>query len=215
MDAGSLYVRVFLGARPFESSQLDDLAERMNATHLLSGNRRDRYFTTRVGVPALSLGNKVLFGTSYYENLTEKQRLAVAAHEFAHMLEHKGRQNRRIIVPCLVVPLVLAAVAIGITGSILLSELSMLTGFLGTFLVMNRLNAGRSRHEELKCDSLAASFVDGNELISAIETWEKLGKPRSRRGKAFPGSRSHPTLDQRIETVGAVAPSSERQSEQV
>jgi Zn-dependent protease with chaperone function len=213
VDVGSLYVRVFLGARPFESSQLDDLAERMDATHLLSGNRRDRYFTTRVAVPALSLGNKVLFGATYYENLTEKQRLAVAAHEFAHMLEHKGRQNRRTIVPCLVVPLVLAAAAIGFTGSILLSELSMLTGFLGTFLVMNRLNAGHSKHEELKCDSLAASFVDGNELISAIQTWETLGKPGSQRRKTFPGSSSHPTLDQRIETVGAVAAISERRSE--
>ncbi len=90
MDTGSLYLRLFFGAKPFESPGLDTLAGRMNALHLLSRDPRERYYMTRARVPAVSLGNKVLFGARYYERLTESQRLAAGAHEFAHILGKDG-----------------------------------------------------------------------------------------------------------------------------
>lgn len=207
MDLGSLYLKVFLGARPFESPGLDSLAGRMDALRLLSGNPRDRYFTIRARVAALSLGNKVLFGAGYYDHLTEGQRLAAGAHEFAHILGRDGRYAQsRLVVPSLAVSFSLALAALMGTGSVLLCELVCLGGLLATLSLSSRLGAERSQRQELRCDSVAASFVGGRELIEAIRIGVSLSEPDSRRTRKrkrpSTSDGSHPSLEKRIETIG-------------
>jgi len=206
VDMGSLYLRLFLGAKPFESPGLDSLAGRMSALQLLSVDPKERYFTTRAGVAALSFGNKLLFGARYYERLTENQRLAAGAHEFAHMLGRDGRSaKRRVVLPSLVVSVLLMSATFLGTGSALLAEVATLTGLLATLSISSRLNAGPFQKQELRCDSVAASFIAGQELIAAIEIGESLARPKPRKRRAFNAvAKGHPTLQERIETIGRV-----------
>ncbi len=206
MDASSLYLRMFFAARPFTSSGLDSIAESMGTSALLSQDRRDRYFITPAKrVTAASLGNKVLFGRGYYERLTEKERLAVGAHELAHMLE-KDSSRPRVAMLSLGTAAILTVVSYVLMHSVLLSEIAFCASFFPLISTLSSRDQERRRLEELKCDGISASLVGGAHMISSIRAAESLlfenaGRPsilRSRR-------KTSPTADERASAIMALA----------
>ncbi len=204
MDIGTVYVKLFLGAKSFESSEIDSLAERMKVSQFL-GKRTERYFLTRSNVKALSLGNKLLFGVRYYESLAEGQRLAVSAHEFGHILRGDGNFTKmRVLAPALTISLLLAVLSYAITSSPLLLECMFAFGFLAIFSALSRLNSKDFIAQELGCDMLAASFVDGEALISAIQAAESMRKGKGKRRFFQLGTTSHPIIQQRVEAILSV-----------
>ncbi|MGA2664836.1 MAG: hypothetical protein ABSF83_07835 [Nitrososphaerales archaeon] len=105
----------------------------------------------------------------------------------------------------------LALAALLETGSALLCELVCLAGLLATLSLSSRLDAERSRRRELRCDSVAASFVGGRELIEAIEIGESLSRPIESRSRRRPRTSvgAHPPLHERIETIGRAGATAE------
>jgi hypothetical protein len=181
VDAGTLYLRVFLGARAFKSSELDSLAESMNVSGHLSSNAEERYFLTETNIAALSLGNKLLFGARYYSNLTDSQRRAVAAHEFGHVLGDGGERRRRLMAPVIAVSVLLAlAVCVG-TGSVLALMFASALGVVGAVAVLSTADSDHYLKHEMSCDKLATSFVDGEALVRAIHVAQSLQNERANR----------------------------------
>jgi Zn-dependent protease with chaperone function len=181
VDAGTLYLRLFLGAKPFESTELDLLAERMNVSGLLSGDAGERYFLTKANAAALCLGNKVLFGESYYSSLTERQRLAVAAHEFGHVLGDGAQRMKRLVAPAVAVPALMAlAVFLG-TGSAVALVCASALGLITAAAARSFSNSEHYLKHEMSCDLLAASFADEEALVEAIHVAESLRGASKRR----------------------------------
>jgi hypothetical protein len=181
VDAGGVYLRVFLGARAFKSSELDSLAESMSVSSHLSSNAGERYFLTKTNVAALSFGNKLLFGARYYASLTEGQRLAVAAHEFGHVLGDGGERMRRLVFPAVAVSVLFAfAVVVG-TGSILALIFASALGFTGAVAALSTIDSDHYLRHEMSCDRLATSFADGEALVQAIHVAESLRNARTSR----------------------------------
>jgi Zn-dependent protease with chaperone function len=204
MDLASFYLRTFFGAKPFGSPELDSLAKRMRVLHLMSSNPQDRYFTTDAKtVTAVNLGNKVVFGHLFYERLSEDERLAVSAHEFAHILHHDDRRGV-IAVSTLGVSLVLTAAIFFAVHSVLITEVFFCLSFLGLMWIRSSRDADRSRLQELKCDSMAASFVGGQPMISSIRLAESLLVQRSGVG-FFRRTRKNgdPTVEERTRAIVA------------
>jgi hypothetical protein len=185
VDAGALYLRVFLGARAFKSSELDSLAESMDVAGHLSSDPGERYFLTKTNIAALSIGNKLLFGERYFSNLTDSQRGAVAAHEFGHVLGDGGERRRRLVAPVVAVFALLAlAVCVG-TGSILALIFASALGFVGAVAVLSTVDSDHYLKHEMSCDQLATSFVDGEALVQAIHVAESLQNERAKRLASF------------------------------
>jgi hypothetical protein len=181
VDAGGLYLRVFLGARAFKSSELDSLAESMSVSGHLSSDVGERYFLTQTNVAAFSFGNKLLFGARYYSSLTDSQRRAVAAHEFGHVLGGGGETRRRLVAPAVAVSVLLAfAVFLG-TGSTIALMFASVLGFIGAVAVLSTIDSDHYLNHEMTCDKLAASFADGEALVQAIHVAESLRKTSTSR----------------------------------
>jgi hypothetical protein len=174
VDAGGLYLRVFLGARAFKSSELDSLAENMSVSSHLNSNAGERYFLTKTNIAALSLGNKLLFGARYYSSLTEEQRLAVAAHEFGHVLGDSGERMRRLKVPAVALSVLVALAVVVGTGSALAIVFASVLGFAGAVAAVSTVDSDHYLKHEMSCDQLAASFADGEALVQAIHVAESL-----------------------------------------
>jgi Zn-dependent protease with chaperone function len=174
VDPGSLYLKIFLGARSFKSSQLDSLANTMSVTGRLSSNSNDRYFVTKANVAAFSFGNKLLFGAGYYDSLTESQRLAVAAHEFGHVLWDSGEVRKRLVAPAAVVSLLLSILAFMGTGSMVALMFVAVLGFVAAAAFLSSLDSDHYLRHEMSCDKLASEFVNGKSLVEAIHVAESL-----------------------------------------
>jgi Zn-dependent protease with chaperone function len=185
VDAGGIYLRVFLGARAFKSSELDSLAENMSVSSRLSSNAGERYFLTKTNVAAFSFGNKLLFGARYYSSLTEGQRLAVAAHEFGHVLGDGGERMRRLVVPALAVSVLFALAVVVGTGSILALMFAAALGFTGAVAAFSTADSDHYLKHEMSCDKLAASFADGEALVQAIHVAESLRNASTNRLASF------------------------------
>jgi Zn-dependent protease with chaperone function len=181
VDAGTLYLRFFLGARAFRSSELDSLAERMNVSGILKGDAGERYFLTKTNAAAICVGGKILFGEGYYSRLTEGQRLAVAAHEFGHVLGDDSEMRKRLLAPAAAVSMLLAlAVSLG-TGSIVALACAAALGIATAAALWSSLDSERYLRHEMSCDRLAASFVDKEALVEAIQAAESLRGARKGR----------------------------------
>jgi Zn-dependent protease with chaperone function len=209
VDAGGLYLRIFLGARAFKSSNLDSLAESMSVSSRLSSDAGERYFLTKTNVAALSFGNKILFGARYYSNLTDNQRRAVAAHEFGHVLGDGGEIMRRLVIPAVAISVLFTlAVFVG-TGSALALMFASVLGFVGAATVLARVDSDHYLKHEMSCDKLAASFVDGEALVEAIHAAESLRNARTNRLASF---RRHvgtnPSMRLRIDAILSLKTSS-------
>jgi Zn-dependent protease with chaperone function len=211
MDAGTLYMRVFMGAKPFESSELDSLAEKMNVRSLMSKDAKARYFVTRSRrVAALSLGNKVLFGSRYYLSLTDTQRLAVVAHEFGHLLARDSEdRRRRVVAPSALLAASAALSSLVVTRSALLIECVLAVTFLASVTLFSAAYSEQYHEQEMRSDRVAASFVDGQALVEAIQAAESL-LSREKEGGARKGMRAvmvgvggsrHPAAALRVEAI--------------
>jgi Zn-dependent protease with chaperone function len=176
MDAGTFYMRVFMGAEPFESSEMDSLAEKMKVRPLMSKDTKERYFLTKSRrVAALSLGNKVLFGSRYYRSLTDAQRLAVAAHEFGHVLARDSEdRRRRVVTPSILVAALSSVSSVAVTRSALLLECVLAISFLASVMLFSAAYADHYHEQEMRSDRMAATFVDGEALVEAIQAAESF-----------------------------------------
>jgi len=204
MDPSSWYLRAFFGAKGLQSAELDSLAERMGVMPLLSSDPLNRYLLTRAkNVTALSLGNKIVFGRSYYERLTDEQRLAVGAHELGHILEEdKGRLN--IAWSTLAASSALTVASFLALHSVLLAESVFCLSFLGAMRVLSSREVERGRLQELKCDNLATSFVGGEPMIASLRIAisirnQKSGRRFLRRLNKSPVS----AVEERISAINA------------
>jgi Zn-dependent protease with chaperone function len=214
MDASTFYMRVFMGAEPFESSEMDSLAEKMNVRPLMSKDTKERYFLTRSKrVAALSLGNKVLFGSRYYGSLTDAQRLAVAAHEFGHVLAKDSEdRRRRVVTPSILVAALASVSSVAVTRSALLLECILAISSLASVMLFSAAYAEHYHEQEMRSDRMAATFVDGEALVEAIQAAESF-MATTRRGirggrEASGGSASghsrhsrHPPAQLRVEAI--------------
>ncbi len=200
MDATSLYLRLFLGARPFKSSELDGLAGRMGVTGLLSQDSNDRYFSTGIKVSAARLGNKILFGKRYYASLDSEQRLAVTAHEFAHMLDGRDSRMRLVILALAMSSICMVGAYLG-THSSLLTESAFVAGFVGTTSISSWVTAGASRELESRCDKVAAQFVGGEPLIASIRLAESMNRGLSKRHLRIKSASGHPPFEERVDAI--------------
>jgi hypothetical protein len=204
MDASSIYLRLFLGAKPFASSEMDLLAQRMDILHLLSRNPKDRYFTTRARVAAASFGNKVLFGMKYYTSLAENQRLAASAHEFAHIMDKDHKRWYMVFLSLVVSTALTLAVFLG-TRSFLLGESAFAFGFLAIISMLSWIDAEGNRSQELQCDRVAAGYVDAEALIAAIAMGESMLSPKAKKGLYYRlGTNGYPTLEQRVRAIRGI-----------
>ena len=185
VDAGGLYLRVFLGARAFKSSELDSLAESMSVSGHLSSNGGERYFLTKTNIAALTFGNRLLFGARYYSSLTEGQRLAVAAHEFGHVLGDRSERARRLVIPAVAVSVLFALAVVVGTGSIVALMFASVLGFIGAVAALSTVGSDHYLKHEMSCDKLAASFADGEALVQAIHVAESLRSASTNRLASF------------------------------
>ena len=206
MDATSLYLRMFFAARPFTSSGLDSVADSMGTSGLLSKDRGNRYFITPAkNVTAASLGNKVLFGRLYYERLSEEERLAVGAHELAHMLE-KGSSRPRTAALSLGISVILTAMVYVSVHSLLPSELAFCASFFPLISTLSSRDQEKRRLEELRCDSVSASLVGGPPLITSIRMAESVLFENARRPSILRSrKKTSPTVDERASAIMALA----------
>ena len=206
MDLSSIYIRLVFGGRGFGSEELDLLADRMNVSGLLSRNRNDRYFKTKGRTMALSLGSKVVVGSRFYDRLTADQRLALVAHEFVHIREGDNRFRLKNVLGATVAgAIALLLVSYVGTGSVLLSSFIASVGCLVTLSIVTRVNTERYREMELRCDRIAASYTDGEALITTLRIIESTVSPKIKRSWAYRrAARAYPTLDQRITAIHGV-----------
>ena len=203
MNLGSLYLLAFFGAKPFDSADLDSLAQRMGVLKLMSPNTRERYFITSAnGFTAAALGNKVVFGRPYYERLSDEERLAVSAHEFGHILD-RDNCRRKIASKTLLVSLALTVATFLAFHSVLLTESVFCLAFLGLMRILSSRDVERSRLQELKCDSAAASMVGVEPTITSIRLADSMLARRSGL-RLFSRSSTDPSVEERTDAIMAL-----------
>ena len=198
MDLVSVYLRVFFGAKPFASDELDSLALRMGLLDQLSADPGERYFIINgKSVTAANVGNRIVFGSRYYGSLTGDQRLAVGAHEFGHSLFHR-KERLMIALSSVSSSLLTAAAGFLATRSLLASELFFLCSF---FLVIGVLSSREARNglkDEVQCDGLAVSFVGPEPMIASIRLAETMARPGFLQ---WPGKGISSTVEERAAAI--------------
>jgi Zn-dependent protease with chaperone function len=182
---------------PFESADFDSLASQMEVLPRLSPNRLQRWYKARLGgALAVSRKDKVFFDFGAFEKLTEPQRLAVAAHELAHIREGDYSYTRsRIVVPTLVVAAVVFMISLWLVysrtpryivesdpdGLVIVPLIPSALAFWLFGMFFRLLQGSWRRKAELRCDVLAATYCDGNALIEALRYQETLLTPKQKR----------------------------------
>ena len=212
MSVGALSLRLRFAARPFESSELDSLVSRMSVLEKMSTNPKDRWFIGR-GSAAYSSKTRVIFGRRFYERLTEAQRLAVAAHELVHIREgDAGYAERHVTIPALVCWLGPFLVSLALWRIFFVAAILGLVGLeLCLFSSIYSIRGWR-RAAELRCDVVAASFVDGQDLIAALRILDAFISPAQRRGLSYRLAHwmlPYPSLGEREEAIGRVTKESD------
>jgi hypothetical protein len=201
MDLTSLYLRTFFGARAFASSELDALAQRMGVLGRLSSDCNDRYFIVGANrVAAANVGNKLVFGRRYYYSLNDEQRLAVGAHEFAHSLNDRN-ERLKIASSSLAVSVTVALVAFIALPSVLLAEMAFLGSFLPMMGLLASRESGRNMNEELECDRVAVTYVNGPAMISSIRM---AGSMSVRNTRHWPSRVLSSTVERRASAIVAL-----------
>lgn len=196
LDLTSIYLRAFFGARSFESDELDSLAKTMGVAEHLSSNPKQRYFLLgSKSATAANVGDKIVFGEKYYGRLSKEQRLAVAAHEFAHST--RQNDNLRVASVSLTTSAALSVVTLAYGGSILVAEVAFLASFFPVLGVLTHLYGSRYDDEEMDCDDLAASFASRDALASSI----LLAREMSIRRFRLRSRRVESTADERVKRL--------------
>jgi Zn-dependent protease with chaperone function len=205
------FVRFRRKLEPFDSPQLDELAERMGVLRRL--NKKQRYFFSRRDYSAFSFPGGIAFGKWYWDSLDDGERMAIAAHEFSHIRSNDGvRRFLRIALPSLVVTL---AIMIAVSSELPYSaSAAVLEGagvgigtvlvFALSFTLLSLINAPWRRRTELDCDADAAKYANGEDLIRALSFWESAISEKARKTMRYRIlSRYYPTLAQRTERIRA------------
>jgi Zn-dependent protease with chaperone function len=178
----------------------------MGVVKQLAKNSHKRYFRVKKKIGALSTASgRLIFDEQVYDTLNANERVAVAAHEFVHIRERDWRRQRThyfapsIAIWC--VPTILWVVfrnslPLSVIGILLFVGLPLAIVYLPFFLRV--LEAEKSREIELRCDRVAAQFVDPSDLASALIIVDRITTP-AMRGKILYrwGVRLYPTLQER------------------
>jgi Zn-dependent protease with chaperone function len=190
----SLYLRLWFSAKPFESPELDALADRMLATTRMSGNPRDRWYEGR-GSVGYTFRNRVVFGKKLSGMLSGGQRLAVAAHELVHVREDDSRHaNTHIVYPAAIVGFAVFLTSLILWRIFPASALFFVVSWTGSLSLLFLGSAGWRRRVELRCDVVACSYVDGNDLTEVLRIQDSLIPPKMRKTLAYRlASRMYPS----------------------
>ena len=207
MDLTSIYIRVWYRARPFESLELDALAERIGILTMLSPSRNKRYFLSKWRTAGNTILNRIVFGERYWAMLTAEEQLAVCAHEFIHVRERDSHWK----LAHTGLPSVAAALVVAFAVSYALGRLALVSVFLAVLAwilllsVTFSLNLGNLRRMELRCDTEAAKFVDPTSLVASLQIADSLISPKVKEGRTYKRlSRSYPTIEERIKAIQSV-----------
>lgn len=200
--------------QPFDSPQLDVLAERMGVLRQL--DRKHRYFLSSRGYSAFSFPGGIAFGRAFWNAIDDGERLAIAAHEFSH-IKSRDMEKRflRIVLPPVVVTLAVMIPLITLwvndlpDSETLLAFIVVAVGtaalYSSTYTTTSLLGASWRRRMELSCDEDAARFTNGEDLIRALSLWhdaaDRVGKKNIR--TRIQG-RFYPSLAERAAAVRAV-----------
>jgi len=208
------FLRFSRRLEPFDSPQLDELAGRMGVVRRLNG--RERYFLSSRGYSAFSFPGGIAFGKGYWDHLGEGERLAIAAHEFSHIRSNDAMTRfLRIGLPSLALALAImlgisSVLIYGPSNSVDTLELAGVTlgtvlVFLCSYTLMNLVNAPWRRRMELRCDTEAAKYTNGEDLIRALSLWQGAISEKAQRTFRYRiQSRSYPTLEDRVRAIRAV-----------
>lgn len=204
-----------LRAQPFESEDLDELAETMKAAPILKRDRFHRYYESRfLPFACVAYSDALVFNFSYYQALLPEEILAVGAHEFNHIA--KNHAIKRL--PRTFLPAAILAVLIGYLFSVnsaltnnfqlfftfdrsLVIAFSVIFSMLFFLTISFYVNSKWLRSQETECDLSAMEFVNGNSIISA------LGKLRPNKNSGWRAKlfklmpHTHPTIEERISDI--------------
>lgn len=205
----------YLGASPFQSDELDRLAEAMVIPEVLKESKSRRYFKVHyLKAGCLSYIDRVFFDSEYLNSLLPDELLAVGAHEFTHIKErHATKLFYRIFGSAIAVAAVigyLVFVNFELIDSILffsnsgkglsslfVAALSYMPAWFASFCVNAKLN----RRQETECDLNTVKFADGEAMISALIKLSGLRPKKTQRFKSRLLPVTYPTLDQRIKDI--------------
>jgi len=198
----SIYLRLWFGAKPFESPELDSLAQRMSVLQKMDPNPKERWYVGR-GYVGYSTMNRVFFGSRMLSSLNDSQRIAVAAHELVHIREGDTRHALwRISIPSYMVFLGLLVLSTWAGRASAITMVGALVGLIACLAILTQANAGWRRAAELRCDVVASSFIDGRDLIEALRIQNSFISPKLRKSLGFRfGSRLYPSQAEREEAI--------------
>lgn len=195
---------------PIENEDFDLIAYKMEVQNVLPKDKQRRYFRVSRNLSSIAThSNALVFGDRVYSALTPTQRVALAAHEFAHIkrkdLAHKFRRYQLPSVGLWIVFLVTSYAifrTLSVVGVCLFVGLPIALTILP--MLIELLDAERLREVELRCDEEAASYIDGSELIGALRIADSIMSSAAKRNpfrKLF--ARLYPTLDERSKTLSS------------
>lgn len=203
------YIKFVRRLESFGSAQLDELAGRMGVLDRL--DKRNRYFFAKSRYSAFSFPGGIAFGKAYWSNLADGQRMAIAAHEFSHIKNDDMRKRQaRILLPGLVIVAAFALFwvyyllpfMVNSIGLAMLGLISLVVLLSASLLLVGIFSAPWRRRTELRCDMEAARYVDGEDLISALELWEGEVSRKGRRKMRYRiQSGFYPPLTERVEVI--------------
>ena len=211
----SSIITQYLGASPFQSDQLDKLADAMQIPEILQQDRLKRYFRVSfLQDGCLSYIDRIFFDAEYLNALLPEELLAAGAHEFTHIKERDGRKlfyrifgfaiAIAFLIGCIVFvdfellkPLLFFSNSGKGVSSLFAGALSYLPAWLVSFYV----NAKWNRQRETESDRNAVTFANGEAMISALTKLSKLHPKKAKRFKSRFLPLTYPTLDQRINDI--------------
>jgi len=214
-----------LKASPFPSEPLDNLADAMQVTKILSANRLERYYSVGfLSVVGMAFLDRVFFDSTCLQVLLPDELLAVGAHEFTHLKKRHGiKKFFRLTVPAAIVGVLMGLFLffnfsliapfpiIGSLGQIVTGLVAAV--FFGFFAIVAGLyvNAKWLRSLETECDLSSIKFLNGELMIQALI---KINNHRPRRMPHLERwlPKVYPTIEQRINNIHTAAENKKKQS---
>ena len=204
-----------LRAQPFESEDLDELAETMKANPILKRDRFRRYYESQfLPMACVVYSDALVFNSNYYHMLLPEEILAVGAHEFNHVAKnHAVKRIPRTFLPAAIIAVLtgyLFFVNSDLTNNFqtffnidkgLVIAFSVIFSLLFFSAISFYVNGKWLRSKETECDLSAVEFANGNSMVSALE------KLRPNKNSVLEGKLSklmphtHPTIEERINCI--------------
>jgi Zn-dependent protease with chaperone function len=130
----------------------------------------------------------------------------VAAHELVHIREEDGRYVRdHVTIPALLSAFGVFVVSLAVWPIFFLACFLALFGWLAGLLSLTRMNIGWRRRVELRCDVVAASYIDGEDLIAVLAIQDSLIPSRRKGTRAYRrAAKAYPTFNERVDAIRGV-----------